>query len=388
MMRTMAVTVAGAAVPKAEERTRVDASLALAVLRVLTGAGTLYVFWLMRPWDFADLGLERHRMVGAWLIDPLPDGHVAMNLGAVTFACVLVAVTVGWHTRIAAWMAFGLGFWMLGTPQGISGSVHVHHILVFLAIVAAGPSDSRLAVRPGRVNVQQANVAMAIGRAVVGMIYLFPGLAKLGVLHSWVYEFLPAHIDNAQSTFSPILPGPPHALIPVLALGAVAFEVSFLVLVFTRFRVAAVASAICFHLTTGLTMTIWFVGLVIMLPAFLFPMETRPWKATPDRRFTVAGLLLVGTLLAGVTGTASAWPVAHYPKFAHQPEGTELQVLVATTRDGDRYRAGRVLLPRSSEGYWGKIERTQPAVDMDAAVERRLGEPVTLTWERQATAGL
>lgn len=378
MMGRMATTVAGAAAE--DQAARVDTHLAVAALRILTGVAGLWALRLLRPWDFAGIGLERDRGVfGVELIDLFPQGSTALHLGTAVMVVALVAVTVGWHARLAAGVSLALGLWLYGMSFGIAGTTHIHHLLLLLAVLAASPCDARLAVRPRAGDGDAAAWAMLLVRLGIGLVYFFPGWAKLQIIGEWP-GYLEDHIANHQALYSTAVEWvPPTALVTVMAWGAVAFEVSFVVLVFTRWRRPAVVGAICFHVATGLLMGIWFPLLVMILPALLLPMRLP--EREPSLRFLPAGALVAGSILAGLTGTTAAWPAAHYPRFDHRPEGVEVTVAIATTDDGDRYRAGQVLLPHHAPAYWSKLEHTHDVDELDAAVAAKVGEPVTIEWE-------
>lgn len=337
---------------------------AFTALRALTGIAGLVALWLVRPWDFTGLGLERRGVWGTELVDLFPQSWLAVRVGCWALAAALVALVAGWHSRAAAWVALVLGVWLYGMSAGLAGVTHLQHFLLLFAVLGA-------ARHPGW--------AMVAARIGVGSVYFFPGLAKLRVVADWP-DILHAHIAKEQAVHATILDVvPPRPMVVAMALGAVLFELFLGVLLFTRWRRPAVAVALVFHCSTGLLMGIWFPAVVLILPAFLLPMP-KPRGEVP-LSLVPAGVLIVGMTVTGFAGQNYAWPVASYPKFDHAPGGTEVEEAIATTDDGDRFRVGQVLLPHHDPGYWGKLERTHPDSALDAAVEAKIGEPVTISWE-------
>lgn len=193
------------------------------------------------------------------------------------------------------------------------------------------------------------------------LAYFFAGFWKVGSVGlDWVTA------DNLRGImwdervargpdFEPIIDIASNDLL--LTLGAVftvAFELGFVFLIFfRRTRVIAVLAGIGFHISTGLTMDIWFTGLTIFYVMFVewdpvlerLAFRDRPWSTdgpTDLRNSPIAltGVLLFGIVAAGFGRQIDGWPVASYPDFGYRSPETKATAVVRA--DGEDARA-RVL---------------------------------------------
>lgn len=241
------------------------------------------------------------------------------------------------------------GLYLFALSQ-IGGVVtHDMHLFWFTALLAASPSGDALAIdawfarrrsrRPALPSVAYA-VPLWAARALLGVIYFFPGFWKLkssGL--DWIWSdnlrnqmywkwyqmgFLPAlRVDHFPS------------LCRFGALWVVAFELSFLpLLLWRRGRWIALLGGLLFHLLSEVFLRIRFVSLwacyVVLIDWGAVqealkrsrPFEPATGTATPLRRAGDAAFcaalgfaLLTGAVVQGARGAMQAWPFACYPTF-------------------------------------------------------------------------
>lgn len=193
---------------------------------------------------------------------------------------------IGWLTRPALIVATIAGLYFLGVSQHVGAVVHHHHLVWFLAILAASPSADVLSVdaarraaggatRPGR-RALAYGVPVWTARFLIGLIFLFPGMWKLAesgwawiasdnlrnqIYWKWFeHDTLALRVDRHP------------LLLRGLAGAAVAFELTAIPLVLNRrTRPLVAAWAFGFHMATELLMFIRFTSLwpayVVLLDA-------------------------------------------------------------------------------------------------------------------------
>lgn len=327
-------------------------------LRAGLGLAVLSLLVLERPWIYSSVDVPRV-MIGDDLIDALPSASLILLTGSAVLAMAAVALILGWHHRWAAWIVFLVGIWILGVPQGIGGVGHYHHVIWVAAAIAA--------CAPGR--------ALQVASLMVGVAYLFPGLAKLAAGDDWFSgELLRAHLGDQHISGSALLEWtPPAPLLVAMATAAVVFELCFGLAVLTRWRRWAVAVAIGFHLSTGVMMGIWFVPMLLVLPGLAVD---RTVERRPAVLEVVPGAVLVLAVLAGLQGIERAWPIAHYPGFDVAPsdEGERMWAV-----DGTGCRTvGEVLLPDAPAGRQWKVERGRDVAELERLTEQATGRDVRI----------
>jgi hypothetical protein len=289
-----------------------------------------------------------------------------------------IFAALGLFTRWTSAGAALLAFLLLGIPQLYGWKVdHCHHLVWFAAILAASPCADALSVdawlgqRPRPAPSSAYGVPLRFVWLLIGIIYLFPGIYKALLLPDWIRPFtMRYHLylkwAEYPDGFTPLFPLD-ETVWPLFfaAAGTILFEVSFLGLIlFRRTRLLAVVAGLVFHNMTWALMGIHFLALQLCYVAFvpwdrLFHWSGRAVRSHPETPTYVVGAgLLLAAILAGVTGTINAWPVAHYPTFAWIPGPTLSRA---------------ELLPMSATGELLPISQAT-----DAALRRRFMET---RWE-------
>jgi hypothetical protein len=268
---------------------------------------------------------------------------------------------------------------LISFTQRSGATQHDMHLLWALALLAASPCgdvwslDAWGRARP-RASIVY-GVPLCLARALLGVVYLFPGIHKLA---SGGFSWAAAENISAimygkwfQEGRVPILrPDASPTLLTLGGIGTLAFELLFIVLaLWPRTRLWALALGLCFHAATSLFLFIDFPSLwlcyVVLVPwsarraeeAALAPIE----PAEVERRhawpsLVIGGALLVGATQAGVRGQTQAFPFACYPTFAGAHEATTLELLVELQlADGQRVVLERDMKQRRTREEWGQI---------------------------------
>jgi hypothetical protein len=329
------------------------------------------------------LSLLRIAVVGTLLISP--ELHAAPRLAASPQLLVALPEGVQWLAalpltpqvveglRIVAISAGAtalLGYWsrvscgllaltatlLISFTQRAGAVLHDMHLLWLLALLSVSRCGDACSLDSGLRAVAPASVAFgvpsAFARALLGVVYFFPGLHKLRA----------AGLDwGSAENVTGILYGKwfQHGRVPfvridslpwLLALGGTAvllFELSFGVLaVWRRTRLLAFVLGCCFHLATQAFFFIAFPSLVICYVVLL------PWPRLLGSRFAsraagppragypwasvvVGAVLLVLTSVQGLRGQTQAFPFACYPTFAERSSGSTVDLNVELVgRDG------------------------------------------------------
>jgi hypothetical protein len=337
----------------------------LAIFRVvLLGLGALPFAWRTLQWTEHVLpGLPRDawRPVSfyAYLpLDVLADARLARWLVLADLAMIALAL-VGVFTRWTCAAAAILSLYVFGLAQNQGKVDHCHHLVWFMALVAAGPSDRVLSVdafvatfRRRDRGLASPTSALATLRCVwilFGLLYLGPGMAKLAsaITDGWASEANLRRIVWLQwlwrSLYQPeFVPwrwvdAAPAWVVVGSGLAVIAFESSFILLVLIRrVRPWLAAGGLVFHLMNGLVLGIWF---AFLIPAYAALID---WVAlgralarhrSPDQRtdvgsgrrtvLAVGGVLIAAQLVATMAGTSSPasaigswWPFDAYPTFS------------------------------------------------------------------------
>ena len=295
-----------------------------------------------------------------------------------TWPLVLTAVVllstaltlVGFSTRVSSLVAALSTLWLLTLPQQSGQVMHTHHLVWFLALVAAGPSGDALSVEArGRTPPAPSlahGVPLRAAWLSVGLLYFFPGFWKAVDARAWL-ENLPALVEWKwfQLGSEPTLALSPE-LLRAGGVLAIAFELGFIVLVFSaRTRVLAAALAVLFHLGIQLVMGIAFSSLWICLAMFL------PWARwtrapndgvpTPNARAwpaaVLASILLGGQLVTGVLDREDTWPIAAYPSFRNPPPRVVDWLEVEEVDASGAHLTLSRLTGREEQRRWGVMTR-------------------------------
>jgi len=346
--------------------------LNLAVLRIAVFA---WLLWLFVSIDFStytqlppQLRVAPPGYAGFFHLIPWNDAFVSAVRAVAIMASV--AALLGWATRSAALVVCLCCLYLLGLPEFFGKIDHTHHHFVWVtALLAASRSGDALSIDAWRAALRRAeggepppapsaSIAYALPLRfvwlLIGLSYLFPGLAKLAVGPAWVFSDNLAQIMHGfwlTKGFTPALRIDRYPLVMRSAAAAiVVFEVGFLpALFFPRLRPLAVAAGVAFHLLTVIYLRIAFSGLLLCYVAFVdwaallaaarrrFVAHRTPARAlsASERRPSIRGvvwvgsLLLAANLLCGVLDIDS-WPFGVFPRFTGAPrlEYTALEVVV------------------------------------------------------------
>ncbi len=295
-----------------------------------------------------------------WSWDLVPHAPLSARVVQLVVVASLLLGLVGLHARTALLVAAPLVTWLLGIPQ-LSGTTIHHHLMVWwLWILALTPCADALAMGPHRGARRSNAYAWGAGSclALLGAVYLFPGLWKLHAQglawtapdnlslhmhHAWL------HSDrNAQWRLDP-----GDGLLRLGGVAALAWELGVVFLLWAPWgRRVALAGALLFHIGTDVifhirfTSLLWcwlavldvrllLAGILRALPA----LRVQPPKRVHPKRLGVrrCGLLVLcaGVAWAGATRKVQGWPLACYPTFDLRP-ATVAQTLrvVAVTASG------------------------------------------------------
>jgi hypothetical protein len=257
---------------------------------------------------------------------------------------------VGLLSRTSLVIATLAASYLLGIPQLVGSVTHDHHLVWFLAVLAASPCADALSfdawrrARAGRpappVRALAYGVPIWTARCLVALIFFFPGLWKLRESGwAWIasdnlrnqmyfkwYEFqwVPwLRIDRAPLACR------------ALAFAAVAFEITFPFAIWhRRTRPCAAVVALAFHAGTQELMGIRFTALWLTYVMFFDAWYWVRRTGLPARWYTVSrnavtrgpppharasivvgALLLAANATYGWLGRFQAWPFACYPTF-------------------------------------------------------------------------
>lgn len=325
----------------------------LAIFRILIFGGVLVWLDLDQLQFFASLPTELQQppLGSDWLLSVLPIAPRIVTVAAFILIVSATAACLGYRTRISAWTAVGVGFYVLLVPQ-VAGKVnHYHHLLWFCAILAAAPSGDALSVDRYRKDHSlgcgdsyhpQYGVPLLLVWVLLGIIYLFPGWAKLmagGFNLDWAlsdnlrfFMYREWHDQMAEPSVFRVDRVP--WLYRSAGVAVILFEVSFIALVLHRkTRNWVAAGGLLFHNLAGLTMGIWFWSLQLAYATFVDwrkhltnclplgvteqPSSTETWPYQPRKTVMAVGAILIwGNVVFATLGVGQGWPFALYPTFA------------------------------------------------------------------------
>jgi hypothetical protein len=309
-----------------------------------------------------------------WLADFRFSPTLVLGMRLLAYSAGACALLGYWSRLSCAVLALAATF-LLSFAERVGATLHAMHMLWLLALLAASRSGDvwsldawgRAAPAPSITY----GVPLCAARALLGVVYFFPGLHKLlsGGLE-W----------GSAANVSAIMYGKwfQHGQLPELridhypvllaigGLGVLLFELSFIVLVLLpKTRLVAFGLGLAFHLSTRLFFFIDFPSLwgcyVVLLPwqRWLGPRTPAPREPVanwPRASLVVGGALLLGTSLQGARGQTQAYPFACYPTFEGlmQPVAPDLIVeLVAP--DGHVSRLERDFGRYRTQQQWGTV---------------------------------
>lgn len=353
-----------------------DDSINLAVVRIVVGVVLLLSAELHEAPHWAARLLDRAPNASPWVVAPVVSPALAWTVYALALAA-LFAGTLGFLTRWAWGVAAVSLFVVLGLPQQLGASTHYHHLWWLAVVMMVAPSgdalslDAWMARRRGTTgpirSPEQYRFMLRMTWLILGLVYLFPGLAKLfGGGLAWLSsESLQHHLwaKWAQDpSFSPLfrIDRVPW-LLQVGGVAVILFELGFVFAVFSaRWRYIALVCGVGFHAFTALFMNIQFSALW-MCYAFFLPWDRwlAPDDATPRHQSSprpsqavqsksqqlaagtaskaVLATLLVGIVVTGFARQTDGWPFACYPTF-HQPAPVAMPGLQVVAEDANGKR--------------------------------------------------
>ena len=249
----------------------------LAVVRMVFFASVLPLAYSATPRQMAGLPDELITMPSgaSWIYRLVPPSEALARGGAIVMAVTAVAAMIGWRARPAAAIWAVTATWVLGIPSLFGKVDHGNHLVWFAFLLAGSPCADVLslgALRRGARSLTpqvRYGLPIRIWWLVLGFIYLFPGLGKVAdqglawaspgnlrpIIHGqWAavpgYEPI-ARIDNWP------------AVLVAMGLVTIIFELGFVVAVFSRFRLLALAAGVAFHLGTYVMLDISFSSLLV-----------------------------------------------------------------------------------------------------------------------------
>ena len=285
---------------------------------------------------------------------------------------------LGYWSRLSCAVLALAATFLISFTQRAGATLHDMHLLWLLALLAASRSGdvwSLDAWGAGAVEPSPTyGVPLSLARALLGVVYFFPGLHKL-----WS-----AGLEwGSAANVTAIMYGKwfQHGRVPslrvdevptVLALGGVGvllLELSFpLLVLLPRTRLWALGLGLAFHASTRLFFFIDFPALWVCY-VVLVPWQRvlgRWGRAKPARLATVAsfpwpslvvgGGLLLATSIQGLRGQTQAYPFACYPTFAGlMPQMAPDLVVELVAPDGSVRRIERNFDEYRNQQQWGRV---------------------------------
>lgn len=278
---------------------------------------------------------------------PLPTAQFLHSLAILA----LMSCLLGFFSRISALISCVSLAFLLSLPIAAGAFRHYHHLVWFLALLAASPCgdalslDRVLGVRQGKMPVilppsRAYGLALDLAWLLLGLIFFFPGLWKLlNAGQNWPQVMLQnMHWKWAQFHKIPQFRLDLHPqLLALSAWSVIAFELLFLPLQFLRkTRPFLLLAALLFHFGAATFMYLSFTSLWLCYAGlFHWTPALEPWQTRILQKFQqqnaqqnpqqiqrkiwpIALLcmpLLVGVLHAGATRDVFSWPFACYPTF-------------------------------------------------------------------------
>lgn len=309
------------------------------------------------------------RLAASWL----PASPSSVEVSRAVFYSAGGLALVGLFTRPAL-LAFGLAALHLFALCQLTGEVvHDMHLVWLLALLAASPAGDALSVdaalarrRPSRRRDPAYELALLFARALLGVVYFFPGFWKLATSGlAWITS------DNVRNqmywkwaqwggTPPPVRVDLVPGLVEVGAACVVAFELGFFFFAFApRARRPLAFGGLVFHQLTEVFFHIRFASLYACYTCLVADGGRRGvrgrWLTCRSAPVVAVGaVLLSAATVQGARGATQSYPFACYPTFAHTlgPEMPDVR-LVALSASGEV--RGEVLLPRvaRSQSDWG-----------------------------------
>jgi hypothetical protein len=297
----------------------------------------------------------------------------------------VVAITAGATALLGYWARLScavLGFaaaFLISFSQRTGAALHDMHLLWLLALLATSRCADVWALDGWGKGVPGPSLAygvpLSFSRALLGVVYFFPGLHKLlsgglawgsadnlrAILYSKWFQHgqVPAlRVDRF-----------PDGLLTTAGTAVLSFEVAFVVLALWRpTRLVVLGLGLWFHLSTQAFFFIGFWGLlacyVVLIP--WRDVRTRLSRGAPPPSWhapiSVWPSVLAGTLLLvvngaqGVRGQTQAFPFACYPKFESVGPMVAPDLIVELARaDRSVLRIERNFAHYRTQREWGRV---------------------------------
>lgn len=326
----------------------------------------------LQPDLWRPISFYQYLPIGILTNSALAQGLAVTNLVAVGFGII------GLYTRTVLTVATCLSLYVFGLTQNLGKVDHFHHLVWFLALLAAGPSGHVLSVDAARRATRRSDrgfiepptldgkalLALRYVWVMFGLLYFLPGLAKLdaALTSRWTsaenlrqiiwLKWLENAFYGPGFTYPAFVELLPPWLLSTFGWTTILFELSLIGLVWFRHaRHLGALAGIAFHLGNGIILAIPFETLAIAYFGFfdwsalarrLGPLRVRYDGSCGICRRTVALLLTwdVGSVLAPIS------------RPSDDPRPVEEEVLlhdlytVGSSRKGyDAYRAIARRLP-------------------------------------------
>jgi len=215
---------------------------------------------------------------------------------AETDIVLIVFGIVGYQTRLSIALATLISSYGFGLPGNLGHMDHQHHVIWFMALLAAGPSGRRLSLDSlilakrnagrGQIDSSSGSVAalwtLRYTWLLMGLLYLGPGIAKLqsSLTDGWanpenlrmimwkrwlqLYWYGPHSVRLVRADLLPAW------ILAVLGAGVIAFEIGFIFAVLSRkLRPCLALWGIAFHVSNTFVFRIWFGTLVAAYVALI-----------------------------------------------------------------------------------------------------------------------
>lgn len=220
---------------------------------------------------------------------------LAKALALLNLFCILCGL-VGLCTRTSLAFSTVLSLYLFGLTENQGKIDHFHHLIWFMALLAAGPSGLRLSVDAlwrGRRNPEVNFARRRYPRfdslwtlryvwILLGVLYLIPGLAKLeqtftagwasatNLQHVLWRKWLEVLLYAPHSGHPLRVDQSPPWMLELAGIGVILFETGFLfAILFRRLRPWLVLAGLAFHVGNGLVLQIWFTTLLPVYVALI-----------------------------------------------------------------------------------------------------------------------
>lgn len=214
-----------------------------------------------------------------WLFDYIPINETWARVSSLLFLFFCFTGMIGFFTRASALLAVIFGFYVLGIPQFFGKVSHYHHLIWFLAILAASRCGDALSIDAifaarkradrGITDPPGSSQAYALPLRFVwllmGVMYFFPGFWKfVWAGPDWAFsDNLKFRLYKTWFDFGDWTPFIRIDHYPFLykmaALATMVFELSFIFIIFfPGIRLLAALGGLIFHNLTNLFMRIPF----------------------------------------------------------------------------------------------------------------------------------